>query len=406
MEKKKTALRQDFQKTIYACFAGYAVQAIVNNFVPLLFLTFQSQYKIPLTQITLLVTINFGLQLVIDFLSAFFVDRIGYRISIVLAHVCASAGLILLTILPEIFRDPFWGILAAVMVYAVGGGLLEVLVSPIVEGCPTENKEKAMSMSHAFYCWGQVGVVLVSTVFFQVFGIANWKIMARIWAICPMVNGILFSQVPIAQMNPEKSKGMSLRELLRDRIFWVFILLMICSGASEQSVSQWASTFVEKGLGVSKIVGDLAGPMAFAVLMGTSRTLYGKFGEKIELKKCMIASVALCIAAYLLIVFAPSPAFGLLGCALSGFAVGIFWPGTFSIASATLKNGGTVMFSMLSLAGDLGCSAGPSLVGLVSGHFGDNLKMGILAALIFPVLLLVGMWMQKSGVGKREKKRL
>ena len=386
----------NYKMTMYACFTGYIVQAIVNNFVPLLFVTFQTDFQIPLSQITMLITVNFMIQLLIDLLSAGFIDKIGYRASAILAHVCTILGFVLLTILPGALPNAFAGILIAVVIYAVGGGLLEVLVSPIIEACPTDNKEKAMSLLHSFYCWGHVGVVLLSTLFFAVFGIAKWRILALLWMIIPAFNILLFSRAPINSLQEEGETGLSLKELLGQKLFWLFMLMMLCAGASEQAVSQWASTFAEKGLGISKTMGDLAGPMAFAVLMGTSRLLYGKYGDKWDLNRFMQYSVLLCMASYLCIVLVPVPVIGLLGCAVCGFSVGILWPGTFSKASASIKNGGTAMFAMLALAGDLGCSGGPTLVGLVSSHFGDNLKMGILEAILFPVLMLIGLRLLKK----------
>lgn len=383
-------MKDGYHKTIYACFTAYVVQAIVNNFVPLLFLTFQASYGIPLAKITMLVTINFGLQLLIDLLSVGFVDKIGYRASMLIAHICVAAGLVSLMALPELFADPFTGLLIAVVIYAIGGGLLEVLVSPVMEACPTDNKEKAMSLLHSFYCWGHVGVVLVSTIFFRVFGISNWKILAFIWALIPLMNALLFTKVPIASLIEEGETGLTIKELFSKKMFWVFMLMMVCAGACEQSVSQWASTLAEKGLGVSKTIGDLAGPMTFAILMGASRAFYGKYGEKINLNRFMAYSGILCGISYLCIALFPSPALSLAGCALCGLSVGILWPGSFSMASASIKKGGTAMFALMALAGDLGCSGGPTLVGMVSTRFGDNLKMGILAAIIFPILLLVG----------------
>lgn len=393
--------KNSYQKTVYACFVGYIVQAIVNNFVPLLFLTFQSQYHIPLSKITMLITINFALQLLVDLLSVAFVDKIGYRASTIFAHICVVLGLILLTVLPDILKDPFWGIFLAVFVYAVGGGLLEVLVSPIVEACPTDNKEKAMSLLHSFYCWGHVGVVLCSTLFFTLIGIEHWKILAAVWAFVPALNAIFFSRVPIAQLNEQEERGLTLKELVRKKLFWVFILIMMCAGACEQSVSQWASVLAEKGLSVSKTVGDLAGPMMFAIFMGLSRAFYGKYGEKIKLEQFMIYSGILCIVSYLLISFVPIPVIGFVGCGLCGLSVGILWPGTFSMAAASVRGGGTAMFALLALSGDLGCSLGPGTVGTVSGYFGDNLKIGILAAVIFPVLLLIGIIWNKQ-IGKAD----
>lgn len=379
-----------YQKTVYACFIGCIAQAIVNNFAPLLFLTFQDSYGIPLSKITMLVTINFSLQLLIDLLSVSFVDRIGYRASMVIAHICAAAGMTLLALLPDLLSDPFIGLLAAVFLYAIGGGLLEVLVSPIMEACPSEHKEQAMSLLHSFYCWGHVGVVLISTVFFRIFGIGNWKLLALIWALVPLFNAFLFARVPIASLIKEGERGLSLKELARMKIFWIFLLMMTCAGASEQSVSQWASTLAEKGLGVSKAIGDLAGPLSFALFMGSARALYGKFGEKVNPDKFMAGSALLCLASYLCISLIPSPILGLAGCALCGLSVGIMWPGTFSKAAAALPGGGTALFALMALAGDLGCSGGPTVVGMVSSLFGDDLKKGILAAALFPVLLLAG----------------
>ena len=383
-------MKNQYNKTITACFVGYIVQAVVNNFTPLLFLFFQKSYHVPLSQITLLVTFNFGIQLLVDLLSVGFIDKIGYRASMVIAHVLSAAGLVLLTVLPDGLPTPFVGILIAVMIYAIGGGLLEVLVSPVVEACPSDNKEKAMSMLHSFYCWGHAGVVFISTLFFYVAGIENWKILAIIWALIPVGNAIVFTRVPIATLIEDVESGLGLKELFRIKIFWILLVMMVCAGASEQAVSQWASAFAEKGLGISKAAGDLAGPMAFAVLMGMSRLFYGKYGDRIHLERFMVYSSFLCILSYLGISLFPIPLFNLIACAVCGLSVGIMWPGTFSKASAALPKGGTAMFALLALGGDIGCSGGPTLVGIVSGALGDNLKMGILAGVIFPVLLLVG----------------
>ena len=383
-------MKYSYDCTMRACFIGYIVQAIVNNFVPLLFLTFQRTYHIPLQQITLLVTFNFGIQLLTDLLSVAFVDRMGYQASMVLAHILSALGLICLTVLPEWMGHPFAGILISVIIYAVGGGLLEVLVSPVVEACPSTHKEKAMSMLHSFYCWGHVGVVLFSSIFFKLAGIENWKLLAVLWAVIPILNALVFTRVPIAPVLPEGEEGMTIGTLFQNRTFWLLFVMMICAGASEQSVSQWASLFAEKGLGISKTAGDLAGPMAFAVLMGASRAFYGNYGEKINLDRFMAVSSVLCILSYLCLVFMPVPVLSLAGCALCGLSVGILWPGTFSRASKALPAGGTALFALLALGGDIGCSGGPTLVGMVSGMCKGNLKAGILAALIFPVLLLTG----------------
>lgn len=270
-------MRNNYRRTMTACLTGYVVQAVINNLAPLLFLTFQSTYNIPLSQITVLITVNFGVQLSVDLLSVFFVDRIGYRASMLTAHACAALGLIFMSFLPDTLGSPFAGLMVSVVLYALGGGLLEVLASPIVEACPTDNKEKAMSMLHSFYCWGQVAVILLSTMFFRIFGISCWRILALIWAALPVVNGLVFTRVPINTLIADGEKGMGMKKLFKSAPFWLFMLMMMCAGASELTVSQWASTLAEKGLGVSKAVCDLAGPMLFAALMGFSRAFYGKF---------------------------------------------------------------------------------------------------------------------------------
>ncbi len=393
-------MKFDFQKTTYACFIGYIVQAIVNSFVPLLFVSFQKNYDIPLSKITLLITVNFMIQLLIDLLSASFIDKIGYRASVIIAHICAAAGLMLLTFLPELTRDPFTGILIAVFVYAIGGGLIEVLISPIIEACPTDNKEAAMSLLHSFYCWGCTGVVLISTLFFALVGIDHWKILTLLWTILPIGNLILFAKVPIYSLTEESDAGMNLKELFHEKIFWILMLMMVCAGASEQAVSQWASTFAEEGLGITKTLGDLVGPMAFSILMGLSRLIYGKYGDQLDLDKFMKLSCILCILSYLCISLIPIPMVELMACGICGFSVGIMWPGTYSKAAAALRRGGTLLFAMLALAGDLGCSGEPTLVGFVSSAAG-NMRMGILAGIIAPVLLLVGIYVLVAQYNKR-----
>ena len=343
----------------------------------------------------MLITINFGVQLLVDLLSTGFVDKIGYKASILIAHGASALGLLGLVILPEVFPSAFAGLLTAVIIYALGGGLIEVLISPIMESCPTENKEKAMSLLHSFYCCGHVGVVLFSTIFFRVFGIEHWKILTCIWVAIPIINAAIFASAPIAPLVEEGESGLSMIQLFKNKIFWVLMLMMLCAGASEQSVSQWASTFAEKGLGVSKTLGDLAGPMAFAILMGSARAFYGKFGHKIDLDKFMLGSGALCIISYLCISLTHSPVLALAGCGICGLSVGIMWPGTFSKASASIRNGGTAMFALLALAGDLGCSGGPTLVGYVSSMAEENLKCGILAAIVFPILMVLGIMLVK-----------
>ena len=380
--KKNTNCMQ----TIYACFIGYIVQAIVNNFVPLLFVTFQNNYHISLERITFLITLNFIIQLFVDLLSAFFIDRIGYRISILIAHILSAAGLILLTVLPEVFSSPYTGLVIAVIIYAIGGGLLEVLVSPIIEACPTDNKEKAMSLLHSFYCWGAVGTILVSTVFFLLFGIGSWKWLAVIFALIPAINIINFATCPIESL-VEEGQGMEIRKLFSNPMFLIAIVMMVCSGASELAMAQWASAYAESALGFSKAVGDIAGPCMFAVTMGISRVLFGKAGDKMKLNRFMIGSGILCFVCYLLASFSENPIIGLAGCIVCGFSVGIMWPGTISISSKAFPTGGTAMFALLAMAGDLGGSIGPAIVGRVADMFGGSIHVGMRIGLLFPITL-------------------
>ena len=375
-------IRTSHRHTLRASYIGYITQAIVNNFCPLLFLTFQREFGLSLGQITLITTVNFAVQLLIDFLSTLFVDRIGYRKCIVAAHVFAAAGLAGLTCFPAFFPTPYAGLMTAVVLYGIGGGLIEVLISPIVESCPTEGKAAAMSLLHSFYCWGQAGLVFFSALFFRAIGIAHWRVLALLWALVPLLNTFYFALVPIYPVVPENVKAIPLSQLLRRKTFWLLMVLMVCAGASELAMSQWSSAFAEAGLRVSKTVGDLAGPCAFALCMGTARALYGHFAARLPLRTAMVGSAALCAVCYALAAFSASPALSLAGCALCGFSVGIFWPGTFSMAAEALPGGGTAMYALMALAGDVGCSGGPTLVGLIADA-GPGLKAALPVGIAF-----------------------
>lgn len=385
MEKEK-----NYKKTLVACYLGFVTQAITANFTPLLFLTFKNTYGIGFEKIALIPMVFYFTQLLIDFAAAKFVDKIGYRVCVVSSQVLSAAGLVLMAVLPELFSVPFAGILIAVVLYAIGSGLVEVLVSPIVEACPFENKGGMMSLLHSFYCWGAVAVILGSTLFFTVFGIENWKILTVLWAIIPFWNAFNFMFCPIERL-VEEDQRMRTSQLLKLPLFWLLILLMICAGASEASMAQWASAFTESAMGVSKTVGDLAGPCLFAAFMGISRILYGKLSEKLDLTKTMLACGGLCVLCYLTASLSAIPIIGLAGCALCGVSVGIMWPGTISISSQKCPRGGTAMFAFLALAGDLGATVSPSLVGGISNMAGGNLKAGLFAATAFPLLLIFGL---------------
>ena len=380
---------------------GYITQAIVNNFAPLLFVTFQKSFDISLEKIGYLVTVNFCIQLFVDFIAAKFVDKIGYRISIVAAHLFAGTGLILMGVLPFAFADPYMGLICAIVFYSIGGGLIEVLISPIVEACPTDKKSAAMSLLHSFYCWGHVAVILLTTLFFVTAGIENWRILSALWAVIPLANAVYFCFVPINTL-VDCEKSAPIKELFKSKLFWILILLMICSGASEQGMSQWSSAFAETGLKVSKTLGDLLGPCMFAVMMGVSRVFYAAFSGRLKLMKFISVSCVFCVIGYLVSALSPVPALALVGCGICGLSVGILWPGVFSLAAERAPTGGTAMFAFLALAGDLGCSSGPTLVGIVSSAFNDNLRAGFLAAIAFPVALIIGIMMlkrTKSSIG-------
>lgn len=386
----------DYRKTKRACYLGVVTQAIAANFAPLLFLKFHSDYHISLGNTAWISTCFFFTQLLVDLFCTKFVDRIGYRICIVASEICSAAGLIGLAFLPDVLPEPFVGIIGSVVVYAIGSGLIEVLCSPIVEACPFENKEATMSLLHSFYCWGSVGAIVISTLFFAVFGIDSWRWLAVLWAFIPAVNIYNFAICPMEPLVDE-GKGMGIRELFRKPMFWIAVCLMVCSGASELSMAQWASAYAEATLGLSKTVGDLAGPCMFAVTMGINRVIFGKYGDRMNLMKFMTGSGVLCVICYLLASLSANPIAGLLGCILCGFSVGIMWPGTISIASKTFPAGGTAMFALLAMAGDLGGSIGPGIVGRVTQSAGDNIRAGMGVGLVFPVVLLIMLLIMKAG---------
>ncbi len=382
-----------YNQTIYACYLGYISQAIVNNFAPLLFIAFQSDLGLSLQNVTLITTVNFLVQLTVDLLAVKYVDRIGYRPCLIVAHVFCALGLAGMGLLPGLM-DPYAGIMVSVVLYAIGGGLIEVLISPVVESCPTENKESVMSLLHSFYCWGHLGVVLLSTAFFRFAGIGLWPVLACCWAVLPAVNALWFAAVPLFPVTNEEER-IPFADLLRQKVFWLVIVMMVCAGASEHGVAQWVSAFAESGLQLSKTTGDLLGGCSFALMMGSCRAIYGKWGEAIPLKKMMIGSSILCICCYSLAAFTASPLLGLVGCAICGFSVGIFWPGTFSMAAARLPGGGTAMFALMALAGDLGCSAGPTVVGMTADAAGGDLRKGLASAMLFPVVMLISASLMK-----------
>ena len=383
-------VQKNYKKTLIACYLGFITQAIATNFAPLLFLTFKGSYGISLRKIAMIPVIFFLTQLLVDLAATKFADKIGYRTCVLASQFFSAAGLVIMAFLPDLLPVPFAGIMISVVLYAIGSGLTEVLLSPIVEACPFENKEGVMSLLHSFYCWGSMGVILGSTLFFTVFGIEHWRILAIIWALVPMCNTFNFINCPIERL-VEDGQSMEISKLFKTPVFWLMMLLMVCSGASELTMSQWASAFTESAIGVSKTVGDLAGPCLFAMFMGISRVIYGKFGEKVDLVKVMLVCGIMCVGCYLLASLSASPVLGLMGCSLCGLSVSLMWPGTISISSQNCPKGGTAMFAFLALAGDFGAMAGPAVVGNISELINGNLKTGLLVATVFPVILVAGL---------------
>ena len=379
----------NYSKTKIACYLGFITQAIVANFTPLLFMAFHREYRISIATLALIPAVFYIVQLVTDLLCAKF-KNLDYRRSIILSEITSALGLVGLAFLPQIFPSPLVGILLCVAIYAVGSGLIEVLCSPIIEACPFPNKEGMMSLLHSFYCWGAVGVILGSTLFFYFFGLTNWRILACLWALIPLYNIFNFATCPIDPIVPD-AEGMSMVELLRNSRFWLFLILMVAAGASESSMAQWTSAFAEASLGVDKAIGDLAGPCGFAFCMGLGRLWYGKKGQNLDLSAYMTGAGILCFAAYLLASLAHHPAIGLAGCMISGLAVGIMWPGSISLTSARMPGAGTALFALLALGGDMGGTLGPSLVGLATRSAENGIQSGILAASVFPAMLVISL---------------
>lgn len=387
--------KRPYKKTVFACFVSFISQAIIVNFAPLLFLTFQSTYNIPLEEITVLVMVNFITQIAVDLIASKYVHKIGYRVCFFSSHIMCGVGLVAMAVLPDII-NPFAGLIISTCIYAAGSGLIEVMSNPILDACPIENKSRIMSIMHSFYCWGVVGVIVLSTLFFSLIGIEHWRVLSCLWALIPLLNAVFITKIPIYAISEETNDKPNYRALFSQKVFWVIILIMLGAGASEMAISQWASTFVETGFALPKAVGDLIGVCGFAAFMGIARIIHAKYSDKISLKNVLGISALLCIIGYLLVGTSTIPAVGLFGCILCGFSVGVFWPGTISLASERVKSGGTTMFALCALGGDLGCSGGPALAGFMTGVFGGNLRFGILCATVFPILILAGVSMLKN----------
>lgn len=380
-----------FKHTKLACYSSYMSSAVAINFPPILFIFFHKQFGLSLIDLGALISLNFGVQMITDIIGASIIDKkITCKQAAVTADALVAIGLLLLGVLPQIMSTKFLALIIATVVYSVGCGLLEVIISPIIEAIPEDGKASNMALLHSFYCWGQMVAILFSTLLLFIIGNHNWWIISILWAIVPAFASLLFSKVPVNTLPKEEKK--SAISLFKNKIFLLFLLLMTASGAAEIAVAQWASMFVETALGVSKTTGDLLGPCMFALLMGISRVIYAKYSEKLNLSNYIAFCGILCIISYLVMVFVPDKYIALAAVGVVGFSVGIMWPGTLSLVSLKFPLGGTVMFAYLAIFGDIGCTTGPALAAAVSENavlLGSPLKAGILACVVFPATVVV-----------------
>ena len=380
-----------YKFTIFFSCMGYFIQAITVNFAPLLFNTFEKEFGTSLSQISLLIAISFATQFTIDFLAARFSDMINLRLTCIIAHVCAFVGMIAFAVLPDILPNAFVGLIISTILAAMGGGFIEVVISPIVEACPTKRKSGMMAFLHSFYSWGLAGITLLSTAFFFVFGVENWRSLLLLWAIIPFIGGIGFCFVPIYKLDGDTrhEDRSQVKPIYKFPIFWLFFGIMLCAGAAEQTTCQWASSFAEKTLGIDKSIGDLLGPFAFALFMGSARVFYALFSSKIHLRNYMRLSAYLCAFSFILVAVSPWPILSLIGCSICGFASGIMWPGTYSLATKRLPYASVSMFALLAFAGDIGCLIGPACAGWIAALFGDNLRVAFIFSVLFPIVMLL-----------------
>ena len=389
-----------------ASYIGYVIQAMVINFAPLLFVMFQKEFNLSISKISALIVVNFAAQLSMDILSSIYVDKLGYRKCIIAAHIFATFGVASLSFLPDIMNNHFIGLLISMFFSGLGGGIIEVVVSPVVEALPTKSKSASMSLLHSFYSWGHFFIVILATLYFITIGIENWRILAIIFSLVPFINGILFAICPIESLQKEGEEKVKLKYLLSTRIFFIFLLLMFCGGAAEQAIVQWSSAYAELGLNIDKTFGDIIGTAMFALLMGTSRVIYSICHKKIHLLKFMMLSMILLVASYLLASLSVNPWLSLLGCAMTGFASGIVWPGTLSLTSRYVK-ASTAMYALLAFTGDIGCTVGPWTTGLITDITG-NMQDGFLISTIYPlitVLALIIIWFYRKKVKENEIKK-
>lgn len=406
----------DYRLTIRCCYLGMFVQAIVINLAPILFIPFKEQLGLTFEQLGRLILINFVTQVAFDLIAGATVTRLGVRRMVVAAHILVTLGLWLFAWLPGRLTSPYAGLVIGTIVFSMGGGVLELLLSPIINAVPSERKAADMSLLHSFYAWGQMTVILLTALAVFVLPAGPWRWVAPFWSIVPALGAWGFSRAPIPPF-VEEEKRHRLRELLRVPAFLAAMLGLALAGASEIAISQWISAFAEKALRFPKLLGDLGGVCLFAAALGVGRTWYGLYGHKVCIRTRMIGGALLATVMYVLASLSPWPWVSLLACVMSGLAVSLFWPGLLSLTAVRFPLAGASMFAVLCAAGDMGCALAPWAVGLcadrvtalgLGGGMGwtpeaFGLRMGLLAGALFPFgLLLVLIGLRQKGAGAQD----
>lgn len=378
-------MKSKYTVTKITCYIGYVVQAVINNFLPILFIVFQDIYGLGYEKLARLIAVNFITQIITDFLTPKIVNKIGYRKAIILCQAAATTGLLMLGILPRFVSNVYPVIIFSIIVYAFGSGLIEVLFSPVIEHLPIDNKSGNMSLLHSFYCWGQAFTIIVTTALVSFFGYKGWANIPLVWAVLPFIDMLLFIKAPIVEPK-EDEKEQGFKELFKNRKFKLYMLMMLCAGASEIAMAEWASMFAQQSLGVSKVIGDLTGPCLFAIFMGLGRIWYAAVSNKISFTKAIIVLNSICAVCYLGVAFCKISVLALVFCAVCGFTVSISWPGIYSLGAETFPKGNAVMYSTFALCGDMGCCLGPWVLGFVAEFFGLN--AGFAVATVFPITMV------------------
>ncbi len=385
--------------TKYASFITCFSTAITGNFSALLFLSFHRMYGISYTLLGLLILMNFGTQLIFDLLFSFCSGKFNLKFCVKITPLVMAVGLVLLGLAPVIFKNNiFFGLIFATVVASCGGGLSEVLSSSVIAAIPSNNPQRTMSILHSCYAWGVVIVVLVTTAFFRFFGIENWAALTLFFAIIPFVAFLmfLFSSVPDLEEDSEDSvQG----NILKNKTMWLCVLAIFLGGAAECTMSQWCSTYLEQSFGITKAVGDVFGVALFGAMLGLGRTLFARFGKKIE--NALFFGSVMASVCYLCAALVPVPAVGMLACAFTGFSVAMLWPGSLLAVQKLVPEKSVTMFALMAAGGDMGASLCPQLVGIITDAVMNlnifssasaeqiSMKIGLLFATLFPVAGIV-----------------